>query len=164
MITFRSKELSIFYEKLAQLYRAGVPITESLPLASMQVQDSGVRRGIDRVHQYLMRGRTLTEGFSQSPEVFSEMQVALIGVGETQGRLDQTLMNLSAIHDREYKDLKNFIFALLYPGFLLFAAIFLPPVVTWFTDGLEAYLRSVVGTIFNIFLPIVIIYLIYYLI
>ena len=164
MINFRSKELSIFYEKLAQLYRAGVPITESLPLATMQVKDSGIRRGAERAHEYIMHGRTFTEGISQCPDVFSEMQVALIGVGEMQGRLDQSLMNLSAMYEREYKDLKNFLFAMLYPMFLLFAAIFLPPIVTWFTDGFEAYLSSVATTIFKFLFPISVIYLIYFFI
>ncbi|MEW6733984.1 MAG: type II secretion system F family protein [Acidobacteriota bacterium] len=162
MLTFRSKELSIFYEKFAQLYRAGVPIMEGLPLASMQVKDNAVRRGLDRVHSYMMRGRTLTEGFSQSPEVFSELQIALINVGEMQGRLDQTLMNLSQMYEREYKEIRNLLFALLYPGFLLAAAILLPPVVTWFTDGFAAYVKSVVSTSFYILAPSAAIYCLYY--
>src|SRR5687767_7091408 len=117
MVTFRSKELAIFYEKLAQLQRAGIPISESLPLATMQVNDTKLRNGLERVHSYLMRGRTLTEGFSQSPEVFNDLQVALINIGEAQGRLDQILMNLSTMYEREYKDLKTFIFAMIYPTF-----------------------------------------------
>jgi type II secretory pathway component PulF len=164
MISFRSKELSIFYEKLAQLYRAGVPITESLPIATLQVKDSGIRRGANRAHEYIMHGRTLTEGISQCPDVFSEMQVALIGVGEMQGRLDQSLMNLSAMCDREYKDVRNFLFAMLYPTFLLCAAIFLPPIVTWFTDGFEAYVKSVGSTFFNILFPLSVIYLVYFIV
>jgi type II secretory pathway component PulF len=162
MLTYKSKELAIFYEKLAQLYRAGVPITESLPLATMEVKSGKVRHGLERVHNYLMRGRTLTEGFSQCPEVFSELEVALIGVGETQGRLDQSLMSLSTMYEREYKDLKTFILAMLYPGFLFFAAIFLPPVVAWFTDGFSAYLKAVSSSLFTFFLPGAVVFAIYY--
>jgi type IV pilus assembly protein PilC len=164
MFTIRSKELSVFYEKLAQLERAGVPIMESLPLASMQVKDKGVRRGAERAYEYVMRGRTFTEGLSQCPDVFSEMQIALIGVGEMQGRLDQSLTNLSAMCEREYKDVMNFIYSMLYPGFLLFTAIFLPPVVTWFTDGFEAYVKSVTETLFKFLFPAAVIYIVYFII
>jgi type II secretory pathway component PulF len=164
MMTFRSKELSIFYEKLAQLYKAGVPIMESLPLASVEVKDSGLKRGVAYAHEHVLHGHTLTEGFSQCPDVFTDIQIALIAVGEKQGRLDETLINLSSIYERKYKDIRNFLFALLYPAFLLLAAIFLPPIVTWFTDGLEAYVKMVVSSFFRILFPIAVIYLIYYLI
>src|SRR5262249_44933626 len=62
-----------------------------------------------------------------------------------------------------YKDLKNFLFAMAYPTFLLSAAIFLPPIVTWFTQGTEAYIRSVAGTLSALALPLGIIYLIHFL-
>jgi type IV pilus assembly protein PilC len=154
MINYKTKELAMFYEKMAQLYRAGVPVTEGLQLAGLDVRDKNLRRGIERVGYHLNRGRTLTEGFSQSPDVFAELDLALINIGETQGRLDQSLTSLSQLYEREFKDIKSFLFAMIYPTFLLAAAIFLPPIIDGFNDGMLAYAKGVGSSLYTIGMPI----------
>lgn len=163
MINYRSKEMALFYEKLAQLYRAGMPITESLPMASLDIKNGEFRHSVEKAQRYLMSGRTLTESFSQSPKIFSDLDLALIGIGETEGRLDQCLMNLSALYEKQYKDVKTFIFAMLYPTFLLLAAIFIPPLIDFFNSGPEAYARAVGSSIITFTWPCLLAYGIYYI-
>lgn len=157
----RSKQMSIFYEKLGQLYAAGVPIDEGLATASLEVRDAGLQRGLERLHGYVARGRTLTEGVAQSPEVFSEMDVALIRVGEARGRLDESLRRLSEIKERDYKNLKRFLIGMAYPTFLIIGAIFIPPLVSLFTTGLEAYIAQVAKALFLMMLPVAVALMIY---
>lgn len=158
----RNKEIALFYEKMAQSYRSGLPLTESLTLASMGVSDTKVRRAIELAKGYILSGHTFTQGLAQSPTLFSEMDLALIDVGESQGRLDQSLLGLSALYEKQYKDIKIFLLAMAYPTFLLSAAILLPPVVNLFTDGLEAYFSIVSTKLFKISLPIAALYSGYY--
>lgn len=150
----RNKEIAMFYEKMAQSYRSGLPLTETLTMASIGVSDSKIRRAIELAKAYILSGHTLTQGLSQSPTLFSEMDLALIDVGESQGRLDETLLGLSALYEKQYKDIKIFLLAMAYPMFLLSAAILLPPVVNLFTDGIEAYFSVVTTKLFKIGLPI----------
>ncbi|MBK7996939.1 MAG: type II secretion system F family protein [Blastocatellia bacterium] len=158
----KTKEIATFYEKMAQSYRAGLPIIESLSLASMNISNTKLRQSLDRAKSYILNGSTFTEGLAQSPTLFPEFDLAIIEVGESQGRLDQTLLDLSQLYERQYKDIKIFLFAMAYPTFLLGAAIFLPPIVAWFTDGLSAYVSIVTKKLFTLAIPITAIYTGYY--
>lgn len=158
----RNKEIALFYDKMAQSYRSGLPLTETLTMASMGVSDSKIRRAVELAKAYILSGHTLTQGLAQSPTLFSEMDLALIDVGESQGRLDQTLLGLSALYEKQYKDIKIFLLAMAYPTFLLSAAILLPPVVNLFTDGIEAYFSIVFTKLFTIGMPIAALYSAHY--
>ncbi len=158
----RNKEIALFYEKMAQSYRSGLPLTEGLTMSSMGVNDKKLKRSIELAKGYILSGHTLTEGLSQSPLLFSEIDLALIEVGESQGRLDQTLLGLSALYEKQYKDIKVFLLAMAYPTFLLSTSIFLPPIVNLFTDGMEAYISIVSNKLFTISTPLVAIYAGYY--
>jgi len=158
----RKKEIALFYEKMAQAYRSGLPLIESLTMASMGVSDSKVKQSIELAKGYILSGHTLTEGLAQNPTLFPELDLALIEVGESQGRLDQSLLGLSALYEKQYKDIKIFLLAMAYPTFLLSAAIFLPPVVNLFTDGMEAYISIVSKKLITIGTPVMAIYAAYY--
>jgi type IV pilus assembly protein PilC len=158
----RNKEIALFYEKMAQSYRSGLPLIESLTMASMGVSDSKIKRSLELAKGCILSGHTLTKGLAQSPMLFSELDLALIDVGESQGRLDQALLGLSALYEKQYKDIKIFLFAMAYPTFLLSAAIFLPPIVNLFTDGMEAYVSIVFSKLFTIGTPVAAIYAGYY--
>jgi len=54
------------------------------------------------------------------------------------------------------------LLAMAYPTFLLSAAIFLPPVVNLFTDGMEAYISIVSKKLITIGTPVMAIYAAYY--
>lgn len=161
MQVMRSKQMSIFYEKLGQLYAAGVPIGEGLAIASLEVRDAKLKRGLERLQGYVARGRTLADAVEQSPEVFSEMDAALIKVGEVRGRLDESLRRLSEIKEKDYKNLKRFLIGMAYPTFLVAGAIFIPPVVSLFTTGLEAYLVQVARSLCIVLIPLAAVFTIY---
>jgi type II secretory pathway component PulF len=158
----RTKEIAVFYEKMAQSYRAGLPLTESLTLATLGVSDSKVRQSLERAKRHILSGQTFTQGLAQSPHIFPELDLALIDVGESQGRLDFSLLDLSTLYERRYKDIKTFLLAMAYPTFLLLAAIFLPPIVDWFNNGLYAYFTAVSSKLFFISLPLAACYAGYY--
>lgn len=162
MVNYRSKELSIFYQKMSQLYRSGIPLTEGLKLATLDIKDNRLRLSLERTHNYVMTGRSLTESLAQSPQSFSDLDLAIIGVGETQGRLDQSLLNLANLYEEKYKDLKIFLLAMLYPAVLLLAAIFIPPIVTGYNEGLTAYIYASGSTFAKIIVPLAGIYALYY--
>lgn len=158
----RTKEIAAFYEKMAQSYRAGLPLTESLTLATMGITDKKIRQSLELAKRQLLSGRSFAQGLAQSPTIFPELDIALIEVGESQGRLDFSLLDLSTLYERRYKDTKVFLFAMGYPTFLLLAAIFLPPIVNWFTDGLYAYFTEVSSKLFFIGIPLAACYTAYY--
>lgn len=158
MASFRSKDLAVFYEKLAQLQKAGVPLAEGLQLAGMQAADPELKRAFIRLQLAVSRGSTLGQAFSQCKGVFSGLDLALIGVGEAQGRLDRTFLDLSQLWESEYRARKDFLTALVYPAALFVLALFVPNLSTWYTRGLLAYLKEVLGAASVFLLPAVALY------
>ena len=140
------KELALFYDKLGELHRAGVPLDEGLVLASSGLVSADLRAAARGVTEAVARGKSLADGFARAKGAISDVDVALIRVGETEGRLDETFARLSALHTTGHRDQMKVLLALIYPAFLLGSAVLLPPLGTWFRDGLGAYLGTVART------------------
>lgn len=147
-------ELGAFYEKLAQLHHAGVPLLESLPMVIGQVRDARLKQGLDHVLRAVLRGATLTQAVQRQPQIFSPLHQALIQVGESQGRLDQCLSRLAEMSHDDTTARRELQRALLYPAFLLVASALLPAAATWYTKGFLAYLREVTGSLLQVALPL----------
>ncbi|MCS6884689.1 MAG: type II secretion system F family protein [Acidobacteriota bacterium] len=159
---YKSKELSIFYEKLGQLCSAGIPIVEGILLASEQLSSSELRRDAKKMVDYLRQGLTVTQA-AKGVWMFSEAELALIAVGEMRGRLDESFLQMARLRERGYINRKKFAGALLYPVLLLVAAIFIPPLVMLFTSGLAAYVAEVSRVVTGIMILVAAAYFVYLL-
>ncbi|MBX7221031.1 MAG: type II secretion system F family protein [Blastocatellia bacterium] len=146
MALFRTRELSLFYQQLGQLYKSGIPPTEAVPFAAAQSNDSGIKTAAAQIHQQVLAGRTLGSAFAAHPAVFSELQVALITIGEENGTLPRNLALLADMFEKEYGQRKKLVLALLYPAFLFVAALFLPKLYIWVTGTFTEYLAEVFST------------------
>jgi type II secretory pathway component PulF len=158
MLPYQIKELALVYEKLARVYHSGISLVDSFPTVMLGVSHRQVRIALELTYRQLLQGGTLTAGFARSPQVFPEFDLALIEVGEAQGQLEQCFHALAKHHQHRYQDLKRFLYALIYPAFLLLAAIFLPPFPEFINHGPEAYFASVGSTLAYLLIPIVLIY------
>jgi type II secretory pathway component PulF len=154
MINLRSREMSQFYDKLAQLQRAGVPLREGLRLASAGVRTPELRQALLAVQTQVARGAPLTEAVTACPQAFSALEAALIGVGEMNGRLDRSLGDLAVLMGRRYAAQRKLLSALSYPLVLLVLAALLPPLPTWFTSGFPAYLRAAMAALVPLLVPL----------
>lgn len=146
MTLFRSRNLSLFYQQLGQLYKSGVPVSQSLPLAAEHSGDTAIREATERVYADVMGGKTLGSAVARQPQVFTELQAALIAVGEENGRLDSNLFQLSTMYEKQYKNQLRFLLAMLYPSFLFLAALFVPKIPIWWNGSFGEYLSAVFWT------------------
>jgi MSHA biogenesis protein MshG len=71
----------------------------------------------------LESGRSLSDSFSQHPDVFSEFYVNLIRVGETSGQLQEIFQQLAYYLEREEKTRKQIKSVLRYPLFVICAIL-----------------------------------------
>ncbi len=130
----RMISLSRFAHNLAMMYRAGIPIIQSLNLCAGLVGNSVVEKAIRGVEITVTAGESISESVREH-KVFSSLLRRMVALGEVSGRLDETL-ELVALYYNEVVPRKiKRLFAIAEPGIMIFLigivgtvalAIFLP--------------------------------------
>ena len=89
-----------FCRTLATLTSSGVPILESLDITARTAGNAIVEDAIIETRKSVENGKTLVEPLKDS-EVFPNMVVQMIGVGEQTGALDQMLNKIAEFYEDE---------------------------------------------------------------
>lgn len=142
----RRREVAIFYRQLGTACRAGIPLTQGLRMAASGCRKVELRRAAEDIEKRVSAGNPLGPALEAHPEVFREVETALVAVGEQHGILDQNLARLADAAEKEHHDVQGLVLSLLYPVGLFVAALFLPKLFVLVQHGLAAYLVSVLAT------------------
>ncbi len=139
-------ELSVFYRQAATALGAGIPLTQGLRLAASGCRDARLRRAAEGVERRVRSGGALGPALAAHPEAFPDLDAAIVAAGEENGRLDGSLLQLAEKCEREHGDRRRLLLAILYPGLLFVAALFLPHLHVWVTTSFGDYLLVVART------------------
>lgn len=93
----RNAQEAFFFQYLALVYKAGVPIVDAVGGIVETVGNRYFRSRIRRMPEHLRLGLTLRETF-QRTNIFQPLDVRMIGIGEQTGALDAQLDKLAAIY------------------------------------------------------------------
>ena len=126
-------EVSKFCRALELLLKNGVPVYESLELATDTLDNDALRKRLRRAQQDIMsKGSTLSESLKRI-EIFPRFAVNMIAVGEEGGKLDDSLAEIGNAYEREIQQAIKLITTLLEPllilavgavvGFIVFAML-----------------------------------------
>lgn len=95
--------LSRFANTFALLYASGIPILDSIRTTQDVVGNRVVRQGLERVEQLIIEGQNVTAAF-HGIGFFPPLVIRMLRVGESTGRLDDALMNVSYFYNRDVKE------------------------------------------------------------
>ena len=116
-------ERVLFARYFALMLRAGLDVKQALGALSEQARAKPMRAAINGVLQSVDRGSTLADSMNNFSHAFPELFVGFIRVGETTGRLQESLEILSEQLQKEY-DLRRAVRgALLYPAVIIAALV-----------------------------------------
>lgn len=102
-------EVSRFARSLGTLLHGGVPMTRSLEIARQVVGNQKLSLAIDHLLQGVKQGKGLVRPLEETG-AFPPLSLHLIGVGEETGRLDETLLQVANVYERETRTaIKNFV-------------------------------------------------------
>ena len=113
------QDLANFTRQLANLLRAGMPLTGAL--RSMTSLDS---EGIDetvcaRLLADVKEGRNLSASMGKFPIIFPEMYLNMVKAAETSGSMVEVLQRLADHYERFAEVRQKIISALVYPVFVM---------------------------------------------
>ncbi|KPV40199.1 hypothetical protein AN478_08715 [Thiohalorhabdus denitrificans] len=113
--------LILFSRQMATLLRAGVPLLRALAGQVESVPNPRLGEVLQGVRETVEAGRTLADGLEQYPDVFPELFVHMVRVGEASGELAEAFERLAGYleHEKDTRDRAKQ--ALRYPAMVVVA-------------------------------------------
>lgn len=116
------EELIMFSRQMHSLSRAGVVLNSAIRGMAQSTKNPRLERVLSEVEISLNTGVTLSASLKKHPDVFDELYVNLVQVGENTGRLDLAFQQLAQYLALEKDTRRRVMTAIRYPMFV-FAAI-----------------------------------------
>lgn len=118
-----TQEMIFLFKQLTFTLRAGLPVLQSLELASTQVTSARLKKIIGQMVEDLENGMQLSQAMAKHPIVFPKLVVNLIAAGENTGELE-LVMDRIAEHIEKKAALKmQTITGMIYPSAVILIAI-----------------------------------------
>ena len=118
-----SDDLTMFYFQLANLVDAGIPLVASLETVEDQVTNRVLRKIVGHVILRIRGGSSLSEALAAHERTFPFLYQSMIRVGETSGKLADTLRHIAELNEARDELRYQVRSALAYPIVLVIASI-----------------------------------------
>lgn len=95
--------LSRFASYFALLYSAGLDVLAALKISEDIAGNAVVRDALEKITEAITAGKSLSAGI-ESTGLFPPLIIRMVSMGESTGRLDVALSNVSYFYDREVNE------------------------------------------------------------
>lgn len=112
-------DVIMFCRQMTSLSQAGVPITRGLRGLSETMRNPEFGRVLGEVADHLEKGHELAGVLQRYPDIFSNLFVAVVHIGESSGRLEESFEQLHGYLTLEDETRKRIKGALRYPTMVL---------------------------------------------
>ena len=119
------QEFLLFNTQLATLLRAGLPLAQGLELLREQQANEHFKALLDKVHQQVTTGVSLSDAFLSLGNVFPRLYANTLRAGERSGELETVLVRFVEYQRLTESVRRKIIGALTYPLVLIFLSIVL---------------------------------------
>lgn len=106
--------LSRFANFFAMMYAAGIPILSSLEIAEGIIDNLVIRAALNRAREDIEQGEPISTSLANTG-MFPPLVVRMLKIGETTGKLDKALLNVSYFYERDIKDNIDKLQAMIQP-------------------------------------------------
>ena len=116
-------EKLFFTRNLEIMIRTGVPLPRAFETLASQSRSSRFRKALKTILASIVRGESLSTALGMFPKIFPSLYRETIKVGETTGKIEDTLHILAQQMEKEYKLKSALKGAMIYPIFVLSATL-----------------------------------------
>ncbi|MGZ5296684.1 MAG: type II secretion system F family protein [Actinomycetota bacterium] len=109
------KEVAIFSRQFATMVNSGLPILRALSILSDQVSNKELAKTLVAVRNDVEQGASLSAAMAKFPKAFNDLYIAMVKSGETGGMLDDVLLRLADVLEREVHLRQKIKSAMTYP-------------------------------------------------
>jgi len=116
-------EKLMFTRNLRVMISAGLPLLRSLEILAEQTKNKKFKEAINDVGERIKKGESLFESLSNHKNIFPDLFLSMVRVGEKGGTLENSLEVLSRQMERQYQLESEIKGALVYPAVIILAMI-----------------------------------------
>ncbi len=114
-------EKIMFARNLRVMITAGVSLPRTLRILANQTKNKKFRKTLLEIREEIIKGKTFSEGLSRYPNIFSELFISMVKVGEETGTLEEVLRVLTQQMEKEHEIKSKIKGAMIYPAVIIFA-------------------------------------------
>ncbi len=133
-----------FTKHLATMLKVGMTITEAIQILKDQTTKKNNKRMFDNILTMIQSGQTLSKSLKTYSNIFSDVFINMIAVGEESGTLEKTLGYLDQQLEKDYTLRKRVTSAFVYPAFIVSITLIL-------TAGIVVFVLPKIADIFTSF-------------
>ena len=133
-------ELARCCRSIALLFRAGLSLTEILPVVIQGSGNRDVAEALTNVYQDMLKGEGLSKPMAKH-DLFLPMMVQMVRVGEETGNLDTTLLAVAQNYETEVEDRSRSLIGFIQPAMTLIIGL----VIGFITLSLISAMYSLYG-------------------
>ena len=121
-------EMARFARSLGTLLQNGVPLLAGLSILKDTMGNAVFRDAVEVVARDLKEGRGMAKPMNEA-NVFPKLAVQMIGVGEETGKLDEMLIQVADVYDREVASAVKRALALIEPVMIIGLALLIGGII-----------------------------------
>lgn len=152
------KDLAVFARQFALLIRSGMPMLESLKVASTQTDDTVLKKALEDVIEDIEKGLSLSKAMKKQDKAFPPLFTSVIAVGEEGGFLDRSLDAMAKTYKIELELKQKIKSAMTYPVVVISISvlvlggmmIFVVPTFAEMFENMNAELPAITQGLVNI--------------
>lgn len=115
----KKRNLARLSRNLGTLLRAGVPISASLQATSNVLNNLFYRKSVIDAGEEIKKGKFIYNAFSRYPDIYPNLFIQILIVGEEAGVLDETLSELASFYEKKVADTFASLATLIEPILIL---------------------------------------------
>ena len=123
MSTIPLKEKLFFTRNLSVMISSGLSIGRSVSNLSEQTKNKRFRGILKQCYQDIQKGVTFSDALAKYPNVFGDLFINMIRVGEIGGTMENSLKILTVQIDKEHNLKSKIRGAMIYPSVIVFAMV-----------------------------------------
>ncbi|GLS82342.1 type II secretion system F family protein [Paraferrimonas haliotis] len=108
-------ELLIFTRQMYSLTKSGIPILRAIRGLADNSHSPQMKAALESIHEQLTAGKPLSAAMNKHSDVFNNLYVSMVHVGENTGKLDEVFLQLSSYIEREQETRRQIKSATRYP-------------------------------------------------
>ena len=104
--------------------QSGVQVIDSVTISSKVIDDNYIFNKLSISNQYIKQGNRLSESLDK-PQVFPELFISMINIGEESGKLDDALNTITTFYENDLDNRINQIIKSIEPIITVILGLFI---------------------------------------
>ncbi|EKD46432.1 MAG: pilin biogenesis protein [uncultured bacterium] len=113
------KEKMVFARNLSIMVASGLTVSRAINNLALQTLNKTFKEILLDIYEEVQGGKSLSEGLAKYPNIFGDLFINMVKVGETAGNLDEVLKIVAVQLEKEHELKSKVKGAMIYPAVIL---------------------------------------------